>query len=296
MKKRVKVILRVVIVVAVLLAIGAVLLVLNLGTVLKAAVENGGSMVLNVPVKLDKASVSLVGGSAGMDGLSLGSPSGYDAQRMFYLGHAHLVVQPRSLLSDEIVVREIVVDGAEFTIEWAGGKMNWTALMDQLQGEQPAEKKKEENEKLAKTIRLDRIAFSHCKVIIKGLPMDVPIPLPSLEIKDIASSDGGGVTVRKLLVQIVGALEKSLVGTVKEALSPEQLAKLPAGAIATLGDLGAGGLDAGKAAVKGATEGVGSAAKGAVEGAKGALKGAGGLLGRKKGDDGEKKDPAAAAE
>ena len=78
------------VVLLVLVVIAVILLVLNLGKVVKIGVEKGGSLVLDVPVTLDDASVSILKGSAGLDGLKLGSPEGFKAPEMFALGHARL--------------------------------------------------------------------------------------------------------------------------------------------------------------------------------------------------------------
>ena len=282
-------VIRIAIVLVALVIIGVIILVLNLGRVVQAGVETGGQVVLDVPTELEGASVSIFGGSAGLDGLTLGSPEGYDAEHIFKLAHAHASVNVMSILSDEVVVREVVIDGPEITMEWSKGKLNWSALTEKLEKEPTEEEAKEEKEKASKKVRIGRIAFTNGKVTVKGLPLDVPVPLPNLEIKDIGTADGAGVTIRQLLAQIVGGLTKGLVDLVGKGLDPRELVKLPDVGLSGLEALGGGiadlGLEAGGTVVDGAAgavEGAGEAAGSAVKGIGDAV---GSLLGKKKDDD-----------
>ncbi len=193
MKKLIKLL----VVVVVLLAIGAVILLLSLNRAAKVAVETGGSMVLGVPTTLEKTKVSVRDGTFGFDGLVLGSPEGFKADEIFRLGHGHVEVKLASLLGDEVVI-----DSAETTIEMSGGRINWDVIMEGLKGE-PSEEEKEE---MTKSIRLDRRVFTNGKINIEGMP--VRVPLPTVEIKDIRTADGTGVTVRNVLVQVVESLRR----------------------------------------------------------------------------------------
>ena len=112
-----KKLLKVIVVLVVLAAIVGVVVIINLDRIVKVGVEKGGSLILGVPVRVDNVSVSLTGGSIGLDGLTLGSPEGFSAKEMFKLGHAHVDVDLWSLRTEEMVVHEVVVDGAEITFE-----------------------------------------------------------------------------------------------------------------------------------------------------------------------------------
>jgi hypothetical protein len=186
-------------------------------------VEKGGTLVLGVPTELDGASVSILAGSFGLDGLTLASPEGFEAPEMFRLGHGHAKADLASLMSDEIVIREVVIDGPEITFELSEGKTNWGVLMERLKSE-PTEEEKE----AGKRIRIDRIVFSNGKVKLAGIPLagTVGVPLPDLEIRNLGAADGTGVTVRTALTDIVASLNTSVVSVVKGALPAEQLAEL----------------------------------------------------------------------
>ena len=209
----------------VLMFIVGLLVMLNLGNLVEKAVETGGSIVLGVPTELDNASVSLLGGTVGLDGLSLGSPEGFEAPEMFKLGHAHTTADVWSLTSGEIVVREVVIDGPEITLEFAGGKTNWGTLLARLKSAPTGEEEKEKSEK---TIRVDRIVFSNGKIRVAGVPMvgSATVPLPDVEVTDLRSADGTGTTVRNVLADVISSLYKGMLGAVKGVVPVEELERL----------------------------------------------------------------------
>jgi hypothetical protein len=259
---------KILIVVGVLVVVGLILAVVtfsNLGKIIKVGVEKGGTVVLGVPVTLKDATVSVKEGSVGMDGLAIGSPAGFTAPDMFSLGHASATVDIGSLRGDEIVVKEVVVDGPRITLEFAGGTTNWGTLMARLQKEpSPEEKAKESKKKM----RIDRIAVSNGKITIAGIPLagSATVPLPSLELKDVGSGGGGGggggSSVRTVIADVVSKLYAGIIDAAGSVVPTEQLQKLGAGALSAAGQ--AGGAAAG--AAKGAAGAAAGAAKGALKG------------------------------
>ena len=244
--------LRILALLVVLAVVGAVILVLNLNKVIKSGVEKGGQLVLKVPTTLQSASVRLTEGTVGLDGLTVGSPDGFSADPMLRLAHTHATVDLWSLRSDEIIVKEVVVDGLEVTYERADGKSNWSVLMERLQGE-PTEDEKEE---LPARICLDKLVFKNGTIRVVGLPVlkEVSIPLPEIKLTDLRTADGKGKTARQVLSQVSAALYRGVVGAMEGFLPAEELRKVRGEAQSMLKE--AGGL----------IEDAGSEVKGAVEG------------------------------
>jgi hypothetical protein len=269
---------------ACLAVVATVLLLANLSRFVKTGVETGGSLILGVPTTLEDASVSLLGGTVGLDGLSLGSPEGFDAAEMLALGHAHTTVQISSLRRDEIVVREVVIDGPEITLEFADGKTNWGVLLEHLKREPT-----EEEKRAAKKLRVDRIAFSNGKIKVAGIPLAgaAGIPLPDLEITGLRTADGKAATVRNVLADVIASLYGSVLGAVKGVVPAEELEKLGAELASLAGEAGAAAEQAVMEAADKVEEAlgeaggsleetgaaVGEAAKGAADKAKGAIEG-----------------------
>lgn len=298
MKKGLKIVLFVLIGVVVLLVLVVGIIAANLNSIVKVGVEKGGTMVLKVDTTLDKASISLLAGSLGLDGLRLGSPQGFSAEHMFSLGHASTDVDIASLKTDNIRIEEVVVDGAEITLEFSKFKSNYGTLLEQLESDTKEEEKAEEPKDAAseKTFQVDRIVFKNSKIHIAGIPAvkKATVPLLSVEIKGLGA-EGKGITARQMVYKIMSALLKSTVVAVKDVLPTEyitdfanQIGSLVEGGVeefAAVGikvtetvragaeELGEAGKEALEATAGGALKGAGTVTKTAEEGAEGAVEG-----------------------
>ena len=102
----------VVVVVLAVLAVG-----LFLDKAIKSGVETFGPKLTKVDVTLDSVSLSLFSGSGTIKGLVVGNPQGFKSPSAIKVGTASLSLEPRSLLSDKIVVKSINVQGPEITFE-----------------------------------------------------------------------------------------------------------------------------------------------------------------------------------
>jgi len=265
MKKKILIVVGTVLV----LLVGVVILVAtNLDKIVKMGVEEGGTLVLGVPTQLEGATVTVRDGTVGLDGLVIGNPEGFKEPSMFELGHAHTSVDIGSLRSAEIVVREVVIDGAEITLEFGEGTTNWAVLLKRLESEPKDEEVKRKSQK---QLRVDRILFTNGKIRIAGIPVagSATIPLPTLEITDLAPADGTPSTVGNVLADVIRSLYASILTAATDVLPVEQIEKLAEEAGAVLSDAAGAVKDAGSAiedAAGDAAKDIGDKAGGILDG------------------------------
>ena len=197
----------------ILLFVAAVVLLANLRAIVRTAVEKGGTLVLGVPAKLQGASVSIFEGTMGLDGLTVGSPQGFDAPEMFQMRRIHASVDLWSLLRDEIVIYKLEVEGPEVTLEIEDGRTNWGTLMSRLKKEAP------EAEGPETKLLIRRIVVQRGSVRLQGLPVvnGVTIPLPNVEIEELRTADGKGVTARKVATAVVEGFYRAIGQAVEQA-------------------------------------------------------------------------------
>jgi len=196
--------LKIVGVILILAIIALVAVILSLDRIVKAGVQTVGTHTLGVKTTLDGASVSVLSGKVGLDGLALGSPEGFKEPSMFALAHGRTSVRLGSLLTKEVVVQQVIVDGPEITLEVGPGGTNWGALLQRLKGEEASTKSQT-------TVRIDRIAIVNAKVKVSGAGLVSKTPaLPDLEITGIRTSEGGGVTAANLLRQVIVPLSAAI--------------------------------------------------------------------------------------
>ncbi len=107
-----------------LVAVLGILLVMNLGSGLKAMVETLGPEITQSEVSLRRAKISLLSGEGSFSGLVIGNPQGFDTQHAFSLGEISFSLDNDSLATDIIIVESLRIVAPEVTMESARGGSN----------------------------------------------------------------------------------------------------------------------------------------------------------------------------
>ena len=221
-----KIILILLLVLVVALVIGVVFVGSHLGDIVKAAMETVGPKVTQTTLKVDAVKVSLLSGSAGVQGLVLGNPEGYQAPSSISVGKAAVSLTPGSLLADKIIIRSVEVRDAEITFEGNPlGANNLTKLMDNVNALTPAASKAATNapapgeKKPAKKLQVDDFLIAGAKVHahisgIPGLaPQEITVPIPDIHFTDLGKGNDGITAAdltQKILHEITAATIKAL--------------------------------------------------------------------------------------
>jgi hypothetical protein len=239
----------------VLTAIGGVLVVLLIaigvfgGSLVKKAVQVAGTSALKVPVAVSGADLSVLGGTVGLRGLQIDNPPGYQHKKLLTLGSARVSVNVRSLLSDTVHIRQIILDGVDLTLEQKGLGSNLQDILHNLpKSDQPQAKEKK--------LQIDLLEIRNIKVEAKLLPVPgkadtVPLKLSTIRMTDLGKNgplDAAGLTAKVLLAiaggiaeQGTGLLPKDLVGGMSSALN--KTAEAGRGLLKGAADLGKGVTD-----------------------------------------------------
>jgi uncharacterized protein involved in outer membrane biogenesis len=246
----------------------------NLDGIIKEAVEKYGSEFTEAKVELNEVELSITSGKGALRGFTVGNPKGFQTDSAMKLGEVSIEVDPNSVTSDPIVIKQILIAGPEITYELGDGGSNIDVLQANVQkhvggagggkSAQPAAKKEEkpaadgEQEEGPKLI-IENLIIRDGKVsvsaaFLKGKKLGAP--LPTIHLKDIGK-DGKGATPAEIADKVFTAIKNAATDSVKVL----DLGKLQ--------DLAKGGTDAAKKALEGVTSG---GAKG-VEGATDKLKG-----------------------
>lgn len=149
------------IVAGVVVAIGllaGVLLVNSLGEIVVRVVSEVGTRAAGAPVVLQSADVSLTDARAELTELTVGNPEGFEAPRAIRLGRIVVDIDEATLNSNPIVIRRVVIEAPEITVELDTGGTNLAALRDnvrkferELRGGDGGRKKKRPRKKDAGT-------------------------------------------------------------------------------------------------------------------------------------------------
>mgnify|MGYP005837083211 CR=1 FL=1 len=260
----------------------------------RKGVEIGGTDALGVKTTLGSASIGWLSGTVALRGLKIANPQGYQTDRLMALGGGKVACNISSLLSDEVVVREIIIEEPELTIELKPGlppKSNLGDLLASMQADQPAPPKKEEpkpkQEGEGRRFRVDLIRVIKTKVrfhLLMGKTAD--LVLPDIELREVRNTDGSLPRLVDIFRQVLvgmsasafqnarGVVPDDLLRSFGDPLASAQ--KLIGGSMKFAGDAaGKAAETAGKAleAAGKATEGATKAAGEVGKGVTGAIKG-----------------------
>ena len=267
-----------------LAVIGCILLVLVLalalhplwlGSAVKCGAEKVGPKFTGTPIALANCDINLYGGRVAFDGFVLDNPAGASEKVAASVGAFKVVVDPTTVASDVIVVKEITIKDVFASYINVNGTNNFDVIAANAAGPQPestaetteetpqtVEAKVEEpavaEEKPAKKVIIEKLTISGVKVNLGGFPIGVPVDITLTDI----GKESDGATLEEVCAKISEAVMKS-AGAVGDALKALGGAGMEAldGATDALKDAGANATEA----LKGATDSLKNVGEGAAD-------------------------------
>ncbi len=104
---------------------------LFLDSILRRAIEAGGTSATGVATTLESVDASFFSGAFGLKGLTLANPPGFQSAPFLAFQDAHARWQNGTILSDPLVVDEFVLDGLQLNLERNASGSNWDRILEQ---------------------------------------------------------------------------------------------------------------------------------------------------------------------
>lgn len=212
--------------VPVLIVAAIIILFFSFNSIVKNGVEALGPKVLGADVVLEEVNISIFSGKGQLKGTIIGNPEGFHTENAFKLGEVRVAVDIASILSDKIVIDEIVIDAPEITYETSGGKNNIEALLENINdfvGKSEggaAESKGDASEESGKKVQINDLVISNAKVnmsatLFKGKKLT--LPLADIHLKDIGKDEEGAST-SDVIKEVFAELNSKIAGAVAAPL------------------------------------------------------------------------------
>lgn len=194
----------------------------------RTAIRRAGTKALKVPVDVEKARLSIFGGTLGLETLTVGNPPGYNQTTLLDLGQGTIEIAPKSLLGNEVRIRDVKLDSMNVFVEQKGLDNNLHEVVKVLpRNEQPSGKK----------LIIDHLEITNVMVNVKLFPVSgeadtvafklAPIRMTDLghnERLDVATltskvllavaagiaEQGGDVLPKEMISKLSGALDKAI--------------------------------------------------------------------------------------
>ena len=108
-----------------LAAIGAgIWLYSSLDSLVKSAIETYGPQITGVSVKVGSVNLSPTSGQGTIKNLRLGNPPGYKTRHAVTVGEITVRLDPASIASNPVLIRDILVSGVDVSYEKIGNTTN----------------------------------------------------------------------------------------------------------------------------------------------------------------------------
>lgn len=206
--------------------IAVVLVGLSLDALVKGGVETMGPRILGVPVTLEDVDIALLSGTsvqAGLTKLVVKNPEGYETAYALSLPEIRVQVDGNSLLSDTVIIEEVLIVAPAMTFEWSLRGSNLGRIQENVKrhtrsGSDDNGREKDEEEP-GKTVHIKKVTVKDAIInvsFIGGQREVSQLPLPDLELRDIGNPSGGttfsqasAVIVDEIYAAILKAVMKS---------------------------------------------------------------------------------------
>lgn len=183
--------------------------------IVQTAVEEVGSRALGVPVTLENANVGFLSGSFKLQGLKVANPSGFEKDRALSFSEVEVQVEPKSLMSNKIVVNKIVVRAPEIFYEGNLKSNNFKKYLEhqKSRSEVSAPKSSKAERSVASTsapsqqkVQIDYVlieqAAMHALLKTPVAEREFNLQLPKVEIEGIGNQKEG-VDIQQALQTIL---------------------------------------------------------------------------------------------
>ena len=219
-----KVVVRLLVLIGVVGIVAVVLVGLSLNALVKSGIETMGPQVLGVPVTLEDVDIALLSGKnmrAGLTQLVINNPEGYKTAFAVSLPDIRVHVDRNSLLTDTVIVEEMLIVAPAMTFEWSLRGSNLGTIQENLKRNTRSggngREKGEKHEEPEKTIHIKKVIVKDAIINVSftgGQSEVVQLPLPDLELRDIGNPSGGTTFSQASAVifdEIYGAIIKAVM-------------------------------------------------------------------------------------
>ena len=208
-------------------------------------VETFGPQVTQTSVRLDHVDLSLLSGSSTLKGLYIGNPDGYKEEHLFSLNQIDLEIVPKSLLSDEIIVKKIHIRSPEMSYEKTLRGSNLKSLLanvesfgrsdtseiDQTGNAASAEsatvassqeQQQVPEQKSSKKVLIRELLIEDLQVNVGLMGAGTSVTIPKIEMKDIDSGSTKEILAKVLkvvLTEVTRQLGSGVSGLGQNSLS-----------------------------------------------------------------------------
>jgi len=225
--------------------IAIIVVSMSLNGLVKSGVETMGPKVMGVPVTLGEVDISLLSGGtdmrASLNELIIKNPEGYETDYAFSLPNIRVRVNRNSVLTDTVIVEEILIEGPAITFEGSLLGSNLGDIQDNVKRntrsgsndemeEEEKNEKHEDGEEPEKKVHIKKVTMKNATInlsLFGGNIDPIQLTLPDFELHDIGK-ESGGTSFQEASAKIFDAIYAAIIKAVTKSgkLIPKGLDQL----------------------------------------------------------------------
>lgn len=227
----------------------------NAPKIIQAVIEDQGSMVTQVPVKLSGVDLSISDLKAGLRGLTVGNPDGFKTDQSISVGEVSVKIS-EDWSTDIIVIEEVMIRAPEITYEIGSGGSNIDAIQSNVEkstggSDSTAGSSSGNDDAAGPKVVINNLYIIDGMINVSASFMDgqtLSTGLPDIHLQDIGK-DSGGATPAEVAEEVISSItEFSSSAASSLDLSSLGLADISGNAAEVLEEIGTVGEDVGEAA------------------------------------------------
>ena len=229
-----KVILGLMLIIVIAIAGSVYYLLTNLDALVEAAIEKYGSEATQTSVLVDSVKINLTDGAAGITGLTIGNPAGYDLPNAFSLAEIRAAIDLQSLQQEPYIINEITVMAPQVFVEInEDTKTNLNELKNNLTAGSTGKTQDKESQPPAEgsarepRLIIRQVTFADGTIQAKVAALqnkEYELKLPGLDMSNLGGSKGA--TATELASEILKRLTDRASDIVKKDIIDAELNKL----------------------------------------------------------------------
>lgn len=209
-------------------------LYLSLNTLIQNKLKSMASDMLGVTVMLEYLAISPFSGEIKLGGLVVGNPKGFVSANLFTLDEIYIRVQPSSVFSDVIKVKEVRITAPQLTYETNEAGVNVQVVIDHVMQQKPQNGTTQSDADASgvkKKFMINNFYFNSGKVnLATPLPMmpdKKEIILPEVHLTNIGSDNQGATALQigqllleeiKTKLNFTGEAMREIVGSLAKGV------------------------------------------------------------------------------
>ena len=209
--------------VSILVFLGIIVIIalyFSLNKIVEKGITTFGSQVMLTEVSLEASNISLFSGEGELKGLVIGNPKGFSSNNALSFDRIKVAVDVKSILTDNILIKQILIDGPKITYELAGKKSNIQAILNNIDSPEKKEEKVKKTESKKKSsqkkviIDLLKITNGRISLAMTGLGgKGAALEFSDLTMRGLGRGKGG-LTPKEAVFEIFNSLNKVVRGAV----------------------------------------------------------------------------------